>query len=188
MISMTKLSQMKNSLLSEQRAQARGFFSPRDLLGEQRAQAEAVFRLMIDSVIGLAILLVILSSLNYFQTQIEVQSKTDFINLIKNAVNSPTGFIFKSDELIFPNKFAVDSADLQSWTQISENCFKFDSRGGSIIVSSDLKKAEFNQKLKTIVYAQCNIVQGCDLRVIPDDWSACCTRCTVSFGKPILNE
>jgi len=152
---------------------------------EERAQAEAVFRLMIDSVIGLAILLVILSALNYFQGQVVVQSKADFIYLVKNAVNTPTGIVLKSGELTFPNKFSVDDIDLQTWTNVSANCFEFQSRSSSITLSGDNKKIEFNQNLKTIVYAQCFSNQGCDPYIVADNWAACCKQCTISFGVPI---
>ena len=157
------------------------------LAREEKAQAEAVFRLMIDSVIGLAILLVILSALNYFQGQVVVQSKSDFISLVKNAVNTPTGIVLKSGELTFPNKFSVDTIDLQSWTNLSEKCFRFDSRG-SITLSEDKQKIEFTQSLKTIVYAQCFTQLGCNPYGVVSNWNECCNQCTVSFGIPISVE
>ncbi len=185
MISLTKLKKILEKFPTKKEAHAEGFNSPRALLEEQRAQAEAVFRLMIDSVIGLAILLVILSALNYFQGQVVVQSKADFITLVKNAVNSPTGAVLKSSELTFTNKYAVDSSDLQNWTQLSQNCFKFSSRGGSAVTSSDEKGVQFTQNIKMVVYAQCTTVQGCDLRTPPESWSSCCNQCLISFGKII---
>ncbi len=158
--------------------------SVKGLIRENKAQAEAVFRLMIDSVIGLAILLVILSALGYFQDQELAQSKTDLVTLVDNAVNSPTGFIFKSKELTFPNKFSIDVIDLQNWTSLSENCFFLQAKSGSIITIDD-KKIQFTQKLKTIVYAQCKTIQGCDLYTNPDSPNLCCTPCIISFGLPI---
>ena len=181
---MTKLKKTFRKFPTQEKAHAEGFFSPRALLEEQRAQAEAVFRLMIDSVIGLAILLVILSALQYFQGQVVVQSKADFISLVRNAVNTPTGIVLKSGELTFPNKFSVDTIDLQTWTNLSANCFRFDSRG-SITLSEDKQKVEFTQSLKTIIYAQCFTQLGCDPYTVPDSWNSCCNQCTVSFGVPI---
>jgi hypothetical protein len=200
---LTKLKKTSNCLAREEKAHAnqakarllratqsqrtllRGSkFRERFLLAEERAQAEAVFRLMIDSVIGLAILLVILSALQYFQGQVVVQSKADLISLVQNAVNTPTGIVLKSGELTFPNKFSIDGVDLQTWTNLSANCFKFNSRG-SIMLSDDEQKIEFTQSLKTIVYAQCFTQVGCDPYTVPDDWSSCCNQCTVSFGVPI---
>ncbi|MFA7133882.1 MAG: hypothetical protein WC122_02790 [archaeon] len=203
---MTKLNQVKNSVLREERAQAKHFF-PRPnkskgfcghrktrkfcndaLLVEQRAQAEAVFRLMIDSVVGLAILLVILSALNYFQNQVVIQSKADLFSLVKNAVNTPTGIVLKSGELTFSNGFVVDSVDFESGTNLSENCFELRARGGFVNASSDNKKISFNQSLKVIVYAKCINNPSCNPYINPDSFGSCCTQCVISFGSPLESD
>jgi len=185
MISLSKLKKVLNKFPTIKKAHAKGFSSPVNLLKEEKAQAEAVFRLMIDSVIGFAILLVIISALNYFQGQVIVQSKADLISLVKNAVNTPTGIILKSNELTFPTKYAVTVIDLRNWTNLSENCFLFDSRG-SITTNADKTKVEVTQAIKTIVYATCDSMPGCNPRKDPESRSECCNICTVSFGKPIL--
>lgn len=184
---MTKLKKIFKNFPTNKKAYVKGFDSPNSLLKEQRAQAEAVFRLMIDSVVGLAILLVILSALNYFQGQVLVQSKSDFFSLVRNAVSTPTGVAIKSGELTFPINFSVDVSDLQSATLLSQNCFEFDS-SGSVRTSSDKKKVTFSQGLKVIVYAKCATNQGCDPYSPPSDWGSCCTQCWVSFARPLLSD
>jgi len=154
------------------------------VMREESAQAEAVFRLMIDSVIGLAILLVILSALSYFQGQVVVQSKADFISLVKNAVNSPTGIIMKSGELSFPDKFSVSTINLENWTNLSRYCFELKSRG-SIFTNGDQTRTEFSQALKTVVYVSCESMFTCNPRIVPTRESECCEHCIVSFGLPI---
>lgn len=151
---------------------------------EERAQAEAVFRLMIDSVVGLAILLIIVACINYFNVQIIEQSKADLINLVTSSASSPNGVVFTSSgDLTFARGFAVDSLDAQNWTRVSENCFHFISRGseGSIQVVDD-KKAEFTQTLNVKVYSKCVSVPECN----PNDLeNSCCVDCTISFGKKL---
>ncbi|MGI6589536.1 MAG: hypothetical protein ACOX1V_02625 [Candidatus Iainarchaeum sp.] len=172
-------------LPKEERAQAKPFFPEGFLPKEERAQAEAVFRLMIDSVIGLAILLIIISALNYFQGQVVIQSKADFFSLVRNAVNTPNGVVLKSGELTFTNGFTVDVMDLENEVNLSENCFELRARGGSINASLDGKKVVFNQNLKVIVYVMCVNNFGCKPYIEPDSYSSCCTQCTVSFGSPL---
>jgi hypothetical protein len=180
---LSKLKKILNKFPTKSKAYHKGFSSPNNLLDDQKAQAEAVFRLMIDSVIGLAILLVIMSALNYFQGQVVVQSKSDFFALVKNAVNTPNGAVLMSKELTFPNKFSVDAADLQNASNLSENCFEFDSMG-SVQTSSDKKEVRFSQSLKVIVYAKCNAVLGCD----PYNSENCCTQCIISFARPLTSN
>jgi hypothetical protein len=175
-------------LPQEERAHAKHFFPEGFLPQEERAQAEAVFRLMIDSVVGLAILLVILSALNYFQNQVVIQSKADLFSLVKNAVNTPTGIVLKSGELTFSNGFVVDSVDFESGTNLSENCFELRARGGFVNASSDNKKISFNQSLKVIVYAKCINNSNCNPYVEPDSFNSCCTQCIVSFGSPLESD
>ena len=193
-------------MLREERAQAESFFSATKqkfsfcghrktrkfcndaLLVEQRAQAEAVFRLMIDSVVGLAILLVILSALNYFQNQVVIQSKADLFSLVKNAVNTPTGIVLKSGELTFSNGFVVDPYSLESAVNLSHNCFLFQSKGGSVILSNEGRKIEFDHRLELIVYAKCSLNSDCDPYVEPDSFNSCCTQCIVSFGSPLESD
>ena len=68
---------------------------------ETRAQSGAVFRLMIDGIVGLAILLIIISALSYFQA-LRVQAANEkFFSLVESATNSPNGKVFVEKNLLF---------------------------------------------------------------------------------------
>lgn len=148
----------------------------------ESGQAESVFRLMIDSVIGLAILLIIISSIGLFQDYAVKQSKADLTTLIKNATNTPDGQILASRELNFQKGFGVDSFDAQDWTGVAEKCFSFESQLASISVSSDGKRAEFSNNMNIKVYAKCSPAESCDPL---NPGAQCCFRCVVSLGTKI---
>jgi len=171
-------------VFGENKAQAESFFSASALRNEQRAQAEAVFRLMIDSVVGLAILLIIVGLINYFNAQIIAQSKNDFITVVKSSVSASNGSVITSSgDLTFARGFGVDGLDAQNWTQISEKCFHFVSSAseGSIKIIDDTK-AEFTQTLSIKVYSKCVPDQSCNPY---DPENSCCMQCTISFGKKL---
>jgi hypothetical protein len=175
---------LSSSVFNENKAHARGFFFPRVLLEEQKAQAEAVFRLMIDSVVGLAILLIIISLINYFNGQIIEQSKNDLINLVKSSASSSNGVtIASSGDLTFARGFGIDGLDAQNWTQVNEKCFHFVSSAseGSIKIVDGVK-AEFSQTLAIKVYSKCVPDQTCNPY---DPENSCCMECTISFGKKL---
>jgi hypothetical protein len=154
------------------------------LVTENKAQAEAVFRLMIDSVVGLAILLIIVSLINYFNTQVIEQSKNDFVTLVKSSVSASNGSIITSSgDLTFARGFGVDGLDAQNWTQVNEKCFHFVSSAseGSIKLVGDTK-VEFSQTLAIKVYSQCVPDQSCNPY---DPENSCCMQCTISFGKKL---
>ena len=153
---------------------------------ENKAQAESVFRLMIDSIIGLAILFVIIASINYFQNQSIIQSKSDLYRLIEDASNSIDGKVISSKELTFSKGFGMDSFDAEKITGISQHCYSFKSIYGSIKISDDGKRVEFTQPLTTKVYSQCKPTEyGCDPRKRVESEANCCVKCIISFGKEI---
>jgi len=163
-------------------------FSPRDLLHqEQRAQAESVFRLMIDSAIGLAILIIIVSSLSQFDKLALNQSVSDFRDLVVSSSQSPDGMVFNSKELTFAQGQTFSTLDLESWTNISEKCFEFDSVAkASMNVPDAHNQAEFLSRFNVKVSAKCDSHQ-CD-PTNQSDPTNCCVCCKVLFGKVLTAD
>ncbi len=154
---------------------------------ENKAQAEAVFRLMIDSIIGLAILLIIIAVINYFQGQSIIQSQSDFYRLVEDSSNSLDGKIISSKDLTFSKGFGLDSFDAEKVTGISQYCYSFESRYGAVKISEDGKRAEFTQLLTTKVYARCSPANtSCNPREKVESEGDCCVKCLISFGKEII--
>ena len=139
--------------------------SKNSLHSEEKAQAEAVFRLMIDSIVGIAILLIIVSVIGYFNTQVIDQSKSDLIKWVRDASNSPDGSILTSGDLTFSKGFGVSAESTQEWTGVSSKCFGFDANPGVITLLGEqgalgYAGLEFNQNLTTKVYVQCKSSQN----------------------------
>lgn len=166
-------------------------FSSKNIFSENKAQSEVVFRLLIDSIIGLAILLIIVSSISYFQEQAILQDRETLVSLIQSAVNSPDGKIFTAQNLTFKEGFAISSINTQTWTGLSMNCLSFDSSSlsvkldeGSTDNGSTFSTLEFERLLMVNVYARCVPIMGsCNPRVEPTSPDECCVNCVVSFGK-----
>jgi Flp pilus assembly protein CpaB len=138
---------------------------------------------MIDSIVGLAILLIIIAALNYFGAQEIENSKVDLITTIQSAASSSNGQLVVSQrDLTFAKKYSLDTIDAQSWTQISAKCFHFTTRAseGSVRLTGD-SLVEFTQTIALKVYAQCKPMQTCDVY----DRESCCVDCTISFGKKL---
>jgi hypothetical protein len=154
------------------------------LLRETSAQSEAVFRIMVDSIVGLVILVIIMSCIAYFDGQVISQSRTDFQSAVRSAVNSPDGSIIKSQTLSFAQGSAISSLDLQEWFNYPADCFSFQSTYPSIEISADQKNARFIRRLQVIVYAKCTSGDSCNIN---DPQNSCCINCLVSFGNEIKN-
>jgi hypothetical protein len=158
-----------------------------EFLKDNSGQAEAVFRLIIDSIVAFGVLLIILSAIGSFQEMAISQSLADLKVVVQSAVNSPDGQIITSSDLTFKKGFAVDVSDTQNWTGLSAECFRFDAREGSIDLVEE-SRVEFKQLLTLKVYSMCSVSganASCDPKVIPTSEADCCFKCLISFGKKI---
>jgi hypothetical protein len=167
-------------------------FSSKNVFLENKAQSEVVFRLLIDSIIGLAILLIIISSISYFQEQAIVQDRESLVSLIRSAVNSPDGKIFTAQNLTFKEGFSISSINTQTWTGMSMNCLTFDALSPSVKIGegqtdngATFSTLKFERLLMSNVYARCSPAIGCNPRIEPATPNDCCVNCLVSFGKKI---
>ncbi|MDD4251113.1 MAG: hypothetical protein PHX27_02885 [Candidatus ainarchaeum sp.] len=141
-----------------------------------KGQSGAVFRLMVDAIIGLVILLIILSVLTYFESvRIDV-SKAEFISIVQSAVETPNGSVVASKTLVFVSGLGFSASQLQSLTNYPADCFKFQSNLGSVNIIADGKMVEFKQNVETKVYAKCE----------PDlDNPENIITCDISFGTKL---
>jgi len=160
----------------------------KDVLGlDNYGQAEAVFRLMVDSIVGLVILLIIVGCINYFNGQEIESSRIDLITTIQSAVSSPNGQVIVSQrDLSFAGGSSISASNAQTWTQLNEKCFSFDSKvsEGSIKLKGESERntlIEFSQRISLKVYVQCKSNIDCE----PLDPNSCCMVCEISFGKKI---
>lgn len=151
---------------------------------EQKAQSGPVFRLMIDSIIGLAILAMILSTLSYFN-YLKVQSSfEEFNNKVISAINSPNGRVIESNgTLFFLEGTGFTSVGLEELTAYPAECFSFESNLSVIEISPiNQGSAKMLGNIETRVYFRCNSTGqifdyetgiGCDI------------ECVISFGRKL---
>jgi hypothetical protein len=141
---------------------------------ENKAQAGAVFRLMIDAIIGLVILASILSTMAYFEQQQVSLALREFETLLTSAVNSPDGTIIESENLIFMKGTTYTTRSFEAMTQHPRECFFIQGGIGSLKVMGDGESIEFLQRTQIKIYAKCEVQGG-----------NCPYYCTISFGRKI---
>jgi hypothetical protein len=152
---------------------------------ENKGQADSVFRLFVDSIVGLAIFLIILSAVGYFEELSKQQTIDDFNDMLVSAVSSPNGkVIHSSGEMSFAKGYAIDTITAQRLTSLGSGCFTFESTMGSIKIASAANRAEFTQNLRVEVYMRCVSEPSCTPGM-NDDPDNCCATCIVSFGKEL---
>ncbi len=140
---------------------------------DDRAQSGTVFRLMVDAIIGLVILMIILSVLGYFESLRVDVSRAEFISTIKSATEAPDGRVVSSGILIFVKGTGFSASQLQSITNYPAESFEFQSNVGFAEVLGNGKIVQMKQNIETRVYARC----------VPDSDPNLRIRCVISFGR-----
>ena len=150
---------------------------------ENKGQAGDVFRLMIDAIIGLVILVMIISTISYFNSLRVQVSAAEMRGLIEGVVETPSGSMLESKELAFSGGEGYSGAIFEDWTGVPKECFYFQSRLGNIkITEGPGGRASFVRPVTAKVYAVC-IPSGesCDYGVT--DVNCCEINCIISFGR-----
>lgn len=147
---------------------------------DERAQSGTVFKLMVDAIIGLVILMIILSVIGYFESMRVDVSRTEFISIVKSATESPDGRVVSSNTLIFLKGTGFTATQLQSITNYPAECFKFESIHGLAPVVADGRIIEIKQNIETKIYARCI--------PITNSTGDCRIECIISFGKKLFDE
>jgi hypothetical protein len=153
---------------------------------DNKAQAGSVFRLMVDGIIGFAILLMILSALAYFDALSYESNIADFISKVESVVETPNGEIVSSDgRLKFREGTAFSSVMLRDITGYGASCFEFQSNLNSVDISSDKESIEFTQNANCNVYLMCEPNNMQDESCYGQGDDCCEINCIVSFGGKI---
>jgi hypothetical protein len=142
-----------------------------------QGQEFTVFNLLVQAVIGLFILVMIISAINYFEEQKFAISKDRFDENLVFASQQPNGDVLLIEAIAF-NKTTITKKYVSLRTGIDEDCIEFEAKQSSAI---DLKNSSgfisFTDSLVLDVYIQCNS-DGCGSQGI---------SCIVSFGKKLVN-
>ncbi len=145
---------------------------------EQKAQSGAVFRLMIDAIIGIIVLAIILATLNYFN-YLKIYYSFDEVNRkVLAATNSPNGDVIESNgNLFFLKGTSFTGQGFEELTGYSSECFSFKS--GLSIVKVDDKSIQIMENIESKIYVRCVS------RSISLDMSVCEIDCDISIGTKL---
>ncbi len=147
---------------------------------DEKAQTGTVFRLVVDSIIGFVILLIIFSTITYFEAYRINISLTEFNSIVVSATELPDGTVLSSERaLAFAGGTGFNANHLQEITGIGADCFSFQSTIGSIRINEsqfDSDSVEITGRTDARVFAKCFPSQ------YQDD---CRIECVISFGREI---
>lgn len=147
----------------------------------EKGQANAVFRLMVDAIIGFAILMIIISALSYFNELRIKTSLSEFNSLVESAVNSPDGKVVESNYLVFSKERGFSASTMESITGVPSSCFQFTTNLG-FVDTGDGSYVDVKQNTETKVYSQCQPATISSYCINPAGCEICCL---ISFGKKI---
>lgn len=151
----------------------------------QKGQAFESFRLLIAMVIALAVLMIIVSAINYFDA---LRQKVSFDTLNaswQSAVDSPNGKVVRASNLSFTLDTRFSRTQFAKQAGLDPACLQFDAEkaGGFQLDDSDPEHP--------YVYTTGSIVgtifMSCQNEnfIIPPGPDSCFVYCLVSFGKTI---
>ncbi|MFH1664292.1 MAG: hypothetical protein ABH986_05845 [archaeon] len=123
-----------------------------------KGQGFEVFNLLIGAILALAILVIILSIINYLES-IEVDSSIQSIHQkLINATQSPDGSVFVSKKVILPKDYSFNSKQFSLVLNIPEECISFDfpqAITSMSFPSSGRSAIFFNKRIQTDFFVVC---------------------------------
>ena len=93
----------------------------------QKGQAFDAYRILLGAILGLLILVIIVSSINYFEGLRLQVSQQRFYDGLSNAVSQPNGEIFLIEDLIFKGGDSFSTRLLERRIGLEEGCLSFSS-------------------------------------------------------------
>ncbi|MDD5163670.1 MAG: hypothetical protein PHD95_05695 [Candidatus ainarchaeum sp.] len=142
-----------------------------------KGQAFDVFKLLIGAAIGLAILIIIISIINYLETwKIDVSKKL-LAEGLDNAVQTPNGEVVVRKNLTFQKGQVFSAKSLAASAGIGGDCIELQS---SSISAFSLEGGQFLELRSGILS---NVFYQCFQSYLPNP--DCRPYCIVSFGKEL---
>jgi predicted small secreted protein len=124
-----------------------------------RGQGFEVFNLLIGAILALAILVIIISIINYVE-QIKVDSSIQAINQkLKSASQSPDGSVFVAENIVVPKDYSFNSKNFSRILNIKEECVEFDFPQQATWIqysNSQHNIIYFSKRMQTDFYVLCN--------------------------------
>ncbi len=140
----------------------------------QSGQESTVFRFLVEAVMALAVLLIIVSAIRYFEEKRIEISKQRLLDGFSNAFQSPNGDVIERTELAFEQGDVITSGALAKHVRMQADCIALIARESSAISVTSQQSIVFNQPATINVYSRCERTFG----------TICDIQCEVSFAEP----
>jgi len=140
----------------------------------QRGQEGAGFRLIVEIVLVVFILVIIFAVISQVENIQYTVSEQSLYRGFQNSVNSPDGSTIVAKNLIFAKGSTYSNrAFASSVTGIDFKCVELDSLDSTAFKKYENSVVEFTTQYQTTVFYKC----------FSDDDDDCPYKCIVSFGK-----
>lgn len=153
----------------------------------QRGQAFEAYRLLIAMVIALAVLVIILSAVAYFDDLRRKVSQDTLYASFKSAVDSPNGKVVQASGLAFTKDTSYSRTQFARQSNLDEACIQLDAENDfGFLLNENTPDKPFVRVTSTIqgsVFFQCQTSNF----IIPPGPDNCFVYCLISFGKTIDN-
>jgi len=131
----------------------------RFIVMNQKGQEFEVFNILVGAVLALAILVIIISIITYFE-QIKLDSSIQSIQQkLTNAAQSPDGSVFVSKDVIIPADYSFNSKQFSLILNIDEECIEFDFPHDLTSIyypnSPERNVIAFNKRIQTNFFVVC---------------------------------
>jgi hypothetical protein len=149
----------------------------------QKGQAFEAYRVLIAMVLALAVLLIIVSTITYFDKLREKVSLETLYSSWKSAVDSPNGKVILARDLFFPSGTRFSRTQFSKQVSLDESCLQLDGEKAAGFTLNDADPehpyVSVSQSVMGNVYMQCQT----DNFIIPPGSPDCFAYCLLSFGK-----
>ncbi len=148
-----------------------------------RGQAFEAYRFLIAAVIALAVLVIIVGVINYFDQKRQDISFDNLYTGWQSAVSSPDGKVIQVAGLSFKKDTRFGKVQFVKQANLVEDCVQFDANppAGFQLINSD-QTVEVQNTVQGNVYIQCHTEAPLGFT----SNSACFAYCIISFGKSIV--
>ncbi len=153
---------------------------PSPFVSGERGQSFEAFRVLIAMVIALAVLVIILGVIGYFDLVRQKVSYDTLYSSWKSAVDSPNNEVVPVKGLFFTKGTRFSKTQFSRQVSLDNECMAFEA-DTSIGYSFEGEAIEVTSSILGSIYMQCNI----DNTVGAVGNSSCFVYCLISFGKAI---
>ena len=150
-----------------------------------RGQAFEAYRFLIAAVIALAVLVIIVGVINYFDQKRQDISFDNLYTGWQSAVSSPDGKVIQVAGLSFKKDTRFGKVQFVKLVNLVEDCVQFDANPatGFQLINGD-ETVEVQTSVQGNAYIQCTTDPPSGFT----SNSACFAYCLISFGKSISVE